>query len=123
MEQEPPNNEEEKEYIVATLVSLNLKRNIAIALTHLLIFDEATVFDFTRETGLRQPEVSVAMKELKNRDWVKERKIKKPGRGSPYNRYYIIASFADILNQLQKNQNKKKIVESQKMLKRLKELK
>ncbi len=123
MGQEPPNIEKEKEYIVNALVSLNLRRKTAIALTHLLIFDEAKVFDFARETGLRQPDVSNAMKELKDLGWVKEREIKKPGKGRPYKIYYIIVSFADILDLLQKNQDKKKAIESQNMLKRLKELK
>ncbi len=40
--------------------------------------------ELERMTGLHQPEVSIAMKELKERDWIREREEKKPGADRAY---------------------------------------
>lgn len=113
--------DEKKEEIADALVSLGMSRPIARILSYLKPGDETTSVELERSTGLRQPEVSIAMKELKQHDWINERENKKPGKGRPYRIYSLKISFNEIISQLEKQQ-KKAIDEMQASIKRLKEL-
>ncbi len=112
---------EKNEKIADELISLGISRPIARILSYLKHGDETTSVELERGTGLRQPEVSIAMRELKERDWINERENKKPGKGRPYRIYSLKISFNEILAQLEKQQ-KKAIDEMQVSIKRLKEL-
>ncbi len=70
---------------------------------------------------LHQPEVSTAMKQLKEQDWITEREEKKPGKGRPYKVYSLKMEFDKIIEQLEK-EHKKAVDESEAKIKRLKEL-
>jgi predicted transcriptional regulator len=61
------------------------------------------------------------MRELKERDWVDEREEKKPGKGRPFKIYTLKVGFNEIVAQLEKEQ-KKVVEDTQKKIKRLKEL-
>ncbi len=67
---------------------------------------EATSSDLERITGLRQPEVSIAMKQLKEYDWINEKEEKKPGKGRPYRIYSLKVKFNDIITQIEKQKEK-----------------
>ncbi|MCZ7392103.1 MAG: transcriptional regulator protein [Candidatus Methanoperedens sp.] len=62
---------------------------IARALAYLNNGDEATSVELETGTGLRQPEVSIVMRQLKERDWINEREEKKQGNGRPYKIYSL----------------------------------
>jgi len=113
--------DEKGEEIADALMSLGLSRNISMSLAFLQNMNIATSLDLERSARLRQPEVSIAMRELKERDWVDEREEKKPGKGRPFKIYTLKVGFDEIVAQLEKEQ-KKVIEESQKKIKRLKEL-
>ncbi len=68
--------------------------------------NSATTVDLERGATLCQPEVSIAMKQLKERDWVNEREEKKPGKGRPNKIYSLKVGFSDIIGQLEKQQRK-----------------
>jgi len=109
------------EEIADALISLGLSRNISMSLAFLQNMNTATSLDLERSARLRQPEVSIAMRELKERDWVDEREEKKPGKGRPFKIYTLKVGFNEIVAQLEKEQ-KKAVEESQKKIKRLREL-
>jgi predicted transcriptional regulator len=113
--------DEKGEEIADALISLGLSRNISMSLAFLENMNTATSLDLERSARLRQPEVSIAMRELKERDWVDEREEKKPGKGRPFKIYTLKVSFSEIIAQLEKEQ-KKAVDEAQKKIKRLKEL-
>jgi len=113
--------DEKGEEIADALISLGLSRNISMSLAFLQNMNTATSLDLERSARLRQPEVSIAMRELKERDWVDEREEKKPGKGRPFKIYNLKVGFNDIVAQLEKEQ-KKVVEETQKKIKRLKEL-
>ena len=71
------------EEIAKILISSGMSRPVARTLTYLLKVDTATSVDFERVAGLRQPEISIAMKELNTLDWIDESEEKKPGKGRP----------------------------------------
>lgn len=116
------NNEEGINFIVTSLVSLGLNEKAAQVLTYLKILDNATFFQISKQTGLRQPEFSVAINNLKNRGWIYEKKNKKLGRGRPFSVYSLTVTFAQILTELEREQKKKQDDEIQLMMKQLREL-
>jgi predicted transcriptional regulator len=113
--------DEKEEEIAGALISLGVSRKAAMALAYLQDTNSATSPDFERAAGLRQPEVSLAMRELIERDWITEREEKKPGKGRPYKIYSLKIGFDKIIAQLEK-ENKKAVDEAQGKVERLKEL-
>jgi predicted transcriptional regulator len=94
---------EKDEEIADILISLGISRNTAMTLSYLQNVNAATSVDLERVARLRQPEVSIAMKQLKERDWISEREEKKPGKGRPYRIYSLKVGFNDIIAQLEKH--------------------
>ena len=113
--------DETDEEIANMLNYLGMNRPVARTLSLLQNLNEATSVDLERGAGLHQPEVSIAMKQLKERDWIKEREEKKPGKGRPYKVYKLKVGFNDIIVQLEKQQ-RKAVDEAQAKIERLKEL-
>lgn len=114
---------DEKEIKIAeALISLGMNKNVAMALTYLQNMNAATSIDLERGANLRQPEVSVAVKQLKEQKWITEREEKKrTGKGRPNKIYSLKIGFNDIVNQLEKRQ-KKSASEIMANVERLKEL-
>ena len=96
--------DEKDEEIADALISLGMSRPIAWTLSYLKNRNEVTSVELERGTGLRQPEVSIAMKELEERDWISERDQKKPGKGRPYKVYSLKVGFNKIIAELEKQQ-------------------
>ncbi len=94
------------EEIVEALISLGMNRLVARVLAYLQQVNEVTSNELEMETILRQPEVSIAMRQLKERDWINEREEKKPGKGRPYKIYSLKVGFNDIIAPLEKQQRK-----------------
>ena len=113
--------DEKEEEIADALISLGMSRNVSMMLAYMQNTKSATSIELERSARLRQPEVSIAMRELKERDWVDEREEKKPGKGRPFKIYTLKVGFGEIVAQLEKEQ-KKAVEEAQKKIKRLKEL-
>ena len=59
---------------------------------------------------LRQPEVSVAMQEMRRRGWAKKRDLKKKGKGRPVHIYKLTKPLPQILKNFE--QDKMKEVET-----------
>ena len=113
--------DEKDEELAEVLTSLGLSRPIAKTLSYLKDLKEATSVELERVTGLRQPEVSIVMRDLKERDWISEREEKKPGKGRPFKIYSLKLSFKEIIAYFEK-QKMKEFNEKQSNIKRLKKL-
>jgi predicted transcriptional regulator len=74
--------DEKEEEIADALISLGMTRTVAMTLAYMQNTNSATSIELEQSARLRQPEVSIATKELKERDWINEREEKKPGKGS-----------------------------------------
>jgi predicted transcriptional regulator len=112
--------DEKGEEIADVLTSLGLSRPIAKTLSYLKDLREVTSVELERVTGLRQPEVSIAMRDLRERDWISEREEKKPGKGRPYKIYSHKKSFKEIIAYFEK-QKIKEFNEIQSNIKNLKD--
>ena len=98
--------DEKEEEIADALISLGMRKNAATTLAYMQNTKTATSIELEQSARLRQPEVSIAMRELKERDWVDEREEKKPGKGRPFKIYALKVGFNEIVTQLDKEQKK-----------------
>src|SRR5256885_16563877 len=85
------------ETLVDLLIETGLSRNIAKTLVFLSKREETTSGEIEKATGLRQPEVSIAMQELRRRRWVDKRDFKKEGKGLPVHSYRLSVPGSGIL--------------------------
>lgn len=75
----------ERDEFASMLMKVGLKRNVAKVLTYLAGVAEATSREIEIGSDLRQPEVSIAMREIRKLDWIVERDEKNPGKGQVLN--------------------------------------
>lgn len=95
------------EVLVDLLIETGIPKNIAKTLVFLSKREETTSVEIEKATGLRQPEVSIAMQELRRRKWVEKRDIKKEGKGRPVHAYRLSLGWADILAQVDREEQAK----------------
>ena len=74
------------------LRSLGVSRNVAKLITYLKGMDESSSRDIEMSTGLRQPEVSIATRPLREMGWISERDVKRSGKGRPHKIYALRAT-------------------------------
>jgi len=68
--------------------------------------DECRSAEVEQGADLRQPEVSVAMQELRRRGWAKKRDLKKKGKGRPVHIYKLTKALPAILNSFEEEKMK-----------------
>jgi predicted transcriptional regulator len=74
---------EKEEEFVELLVKIGTQKTIAKTLVYLAGLKKATSREIERGADLRQPEVSVAMKYLAGKGWVKSRQVNPEKKGRP----------------------------------------
>ena len=95
---------DQNEEIVANLLcNIGLKRNLAKALVYLANVEESVSRSIELGAGLRQPEVSIAMRELRERGWTEEWEQKKEGKGRPLKCYRLSVPLDDIIDTLERS--------------------
>jgi predicted transcriptional regulator len=72
-------------------------------------------------TDLRQPEVSMAMRMLRQNDWVKERDVKGNGKGRPLRVYSLRVSINEIIR-FYEEEKSREASQTMEAIQRLKEL-
>jgi len=114
----------ERDEFASILIQLGLKRNVAKVLAYLAAVAEATSREIETGSGLRQPEVSIAMREIRRLDWIVERDEKNPGKGRPYRIYRLNKSLPEMVDFLEaeKSKESERIMEQIEKLKSLKSI-
>jgi predicted transcriptional regulator len=107
--------DEKEEEIADALVSLGLGRLVAWTLAYLNNGEEATSVALEMGAGMRQPEVSIVMRQLKENDWINEKDEKRIGKGRPFKIYSLKVGFNDIITQLETEQKKANIAAQKKI--------
>ncbi|MDD3976584.1 ArsR family transcriptional regulator [Methanomicrobium antiquum] len=112
----------EKEEELATLLTdVGLKRNVAKVLVYLANTNEATSRDIERGTDLRQPEVSIAMRTLNEKEWIENRESKAESKGRPVKIYCLSKPAKDIIDTIESD--KKEEIETQlKLIQKIREI-
>ena len=93
---------EEDEEFSDLLTEIGLKRNVAKVLIYLAMTEEATSREIERSSDLRQPEVSIAMRALKEYEWIQSRESKAESKGRPVKIYRLSKSITQIMDILEK---------------------
>jgi predicted transcriptional regulator len=90
-------------------------------ITYLKSVDQASPRDIEMPTGLRQPEVSISMRTMREMGWVLERDVKSLGKGRPMKIYALGTTMKEIIEhyETEKNQESAKTIEA---IQRLKDL-
>ncbi|MCQ1536969.1 transcriptional regulator [Methanosarcina sp. KYL-1] len=96
---------EDVEYeMVELLRRLNINRPVALTLACLSKGEEISSQCIEMVSGLRQPEVSIAMRYLRENDWVDMREEKKnQGKGRPVKLYKLTVSMETIINTIEED--------------------
>ncbi len=102
--------DEKDERAVELFTDLGMPRNLAKTLMFISQVDECKSAEVEQGADLRQPEVSVAMQEMRRRGWAEKRDLKKKGKGRPVHIYTLTKKLPEILNTFE--QEKMKQVET-----------
>ena len=95
------------ESLVDLLVNTGMPKNVAKTLAFMRKKEDTTSVEIEIMTALRQPEVSIAMQELRRRKWVIKRDIKKEGKGRPVHAYKLAIPFEKIIETIEKEERKR----------------
>ena len=91
---------------VEIFTGLGMPRNLAKTLLYIYQVDECRSSDVEQAADLRQPEVSIAMQELRRRGWIKKRDLKSKGKGRPVHIYKTSTELEKIMNDFEKEKMK-----------------
>ena len=88
--------------IINLFSELGMPKNLAKTLIYISRVEECRSDDIETGTNLRQPEVSIAVRELSRRGWTDTREQKKKGKGRPIHVYTLSADLNDIVKTFEK---------------------
>lgn len=90
--------------MVELLRRLNINRPVAFTLACLSKGEEISSQSIEMVSGLRQPEVSIAMRYLRENNWVELREEKKnQGKGRPVKLYRLTVPMESIIDTIEEN--------------------
>lgn len=89
--------DEKDDKAVQLFAELGMPKNLAKTLMFISQVEECRSADVEQGADLRQPEVSVAMQEMRRRGWVKKKDLKKKGKGRPVHIYKLTRPLPQIL--------------------------
>jgi len=98
--------DEKDDKAVDLFAELGMPKNLAKTLMFISQVEECKSADVEQGADLRQPEVSVAMQEMRRRGWIKKRDLKKEGKGRPVHIYKLTKRLPEILTSFEKEKMK-----------------
>jgi predicted transcriptional regulator len=113
---------DEKDFeFIRGLQNLGMNRNVASLVTYLKDVTEGSSRDIEIATGMRQPEVSIAMQTMRAMNWVAEHEIKGDGKGRPM-KFYALRSTIDEIIGYYEAKKSQEAAQTMEAIQRLKEL-
>lgn len=94
---------ETEEEFANLLIDIGLKKNVAKVLVFLVNTQEATSWALERGIGLRQPEVSLAIKYMVEQGWVTTGATPSAKKGRPNKVFSLAMPVKDIMAAIEKN--------------------
>ena len=91
---------------VQLFAKLGISKNLAKTLLFLSQVDECKSTDIEAGADLLQPNVSIAIKELREQGWITKREVKKGGKGRPTHIYKSTTNLSNILGIIEQNKLK-----------------
>ena len=85
----------------------NMNKNEAKCLIYIADKGDVKSRELEGSLALRQPEVSIAVQNLRKKGWIKKEEVKKKGKGRPSHVYNLKKPIEDIMNDVIKEIEKK----------------
>ena len=98
-----------------------MPRNVASVITYLSNVDEATSREIEMGTRMRQPEVSIGMRALRENNWIEERDVRTEGKGRPMKVYKLSVPIGEIIKHYEDVKNSE-TAQNMKSIQRLKDI-
>ena len=98
--------DEKDDKAVLLFSELGMPKNLAKTLMFISQVQECRSAEVEQGADLRQPEVSVAMQEMRRRGWAKKRDLKKKGKGRPVHIYKLTKPLPQILKNFEQDKMK-----------------
>jgi predicted transcriptional regulator len=92
---------DKEEEFVNLLIAIGITKNIAKVLVFLANTPETTSRAIERGVDMRQPEVSIAMKSLIDRGWIRSRESSAESKGRPMKIYELAKSINEIIESIE----------------------
>ena len=113
--------DEKDQELVEALEAVGVRRNVATIIVYLKNLDEATSKGIEKGSGLRQPEVSIAMRTLRQKGWIVKREVRSGGKGRPMRLYKLTMPIDDIIGHYEE-EKRKESSQAMQSIQRLKEI-
>ena len=110
--------DEKDQELVKALEAVGVRRNVATIIVYLKNLDEATSKGIEKGSGLRQPEVSIAMRTLRQKGWIVKREVRSGGKGRPMRLYKLTIPIDDIIGyyeEMKRNESSRAMQSIQKL--------
>jgi predicted transcriptional regulator len=89
-----------EEKMIDLLQEMDISRSLARIIVFFSINDKCVCNDIQRVTELRQPEISMAMQYLREREWIITEPLHREKKGRPIINYRLAMPFDKIINTL-----------------------
>ena len=83
--------------LIEALERVGMNRNAATIVVYLAIIPEVTSRDLEAGCDLQQPEVCIAMRTLKEHNWIRETEIRAKGKGRPMKVYSLSVPIVEVI--------------------------
>ena len=93
--------DEKDDKAVQLFAELGMPKNLAKTLMYISQVNECRSAEVEQGADLRQPEVSVAMQELRRRGWVAKQDLKGKGKGRPIHVYKPMVQLSEIMKNIE----------------------
>ncbi len=103
----PPDLRKEHLRLVEVLTKAGLARNPARVMVVIAVAGRTYSAQIQAATGLRQPEVSIALRDLADRRWVTKQTVQREGKGRPINVYRLRKPIGEIAEWAEKELDRK----------------
>jgi predicted transcriptional regulator len=98
-------DDKDQEFIKA-LQNLKVPRTVASLIAFLANAKDASSREIEMGTNLRQPEVSIGMRMLRQNNWIVEQHLKKEGKGRPMIVYKLRVPIETIIKHFEEESNR-----------------
>lgn len=93
--------------MVEILSEAGIPRNTARVLTFIAVAGRTFSAQIQEGTGMRQPEVSIALKQLTERKWISRQSVQREGKGRPIYVYRLRRELREIVETVEKEQDRR----------------
>ena len=98
--------DKEDDKAVQLFAELGMPKNLAKTLMYISQVDECRSAEIEQGADLRQPEVSLAMQELRQRGWVAKQDLKGKGKGRPIHIYKATKPLSQVMEEIEQEKTK-----------------